>query len=115
MPLQSRAEQARPAGIPDNPLPGPFAVGGYAAMLRRELRARARVQLLGEIVNLRPGRTQMYFELRDAGGAVPCAAWLNDWEKMLSVTGQTPAEGMQVVVAGGCDYYPGSASASPAF
>ena len=115
MPLQSRADEARPAGIPDNPLPGPYAVGSYAAMLRRELRARARVQLLGELVNLRPGRTQMYFELRDAAGAVPCSAWLNDWEKMLAANGQTPAEGMQVVVAGGCDYYPGSASASPAF
>ncbi len=26
-----------------------------------------------------------------------------------------PAEGMQVVVAGGCDYYPGSATSSPGF
>ena len=28
---------------------------------------------------------------------------------------QAPAEGMQVVVAGGCDYYPGSATSSPGF
>ncbi len=34
---------------------------------------------------------------------------------MLAASGQTPAEGMQVVVAGGCDYYTGSATASPAF
>ncbi len=34
---------------------------------------------------------------------------------MLERTGETPAEGMQVVVAGGCDYYPGSATSSPGF
>jgi exodeoxyribonuclease VII large subunit len=115
MSLQSSPGEARPTGIPDSPLPGPFGVGRYAAKLREELRSFARVQLIGELVNLRAGRTQMYFELRDAAGAIPCSAWLNDWEKMLAASGQTPAEGMQVVVAGGCDYYTGSATASPAF
>ncbi len=103
------------SGIPDNDLRGPFAVGRYAAKLREKLRSFERVQLIGELVNLRVARTRVYFELRDAAGAVPCAAWLSDWERTLAASGQTPAEGMQVVVAGGCDYYPGSATSSPAF
>jgi exodeoxyribonuclease VII large subunit len=57
----------------------------------------------------------VYFELRDAHGAIPCAAWRGDWEAMSRRAGTTVREGMQVVVAGGCDYYPGSASASPSF
>jgi exodeoxyribonuclease VII large subunit len=103
------------SGIPDSELPGPFAVGRYASRLREQLRSFKNVQLLGELVNLRVARSSVYFELRDAGGAVPCAAWLSDWEGMLAASGQTPLEGMQVVVAGGCDYYPGSATSSPSF
>src|SRR3954452_83731 len=93
-------------GIPDSSLAGPFAVGEYAAALRSKLRSFARVQLMGELVNLRSARARVYFELRDAGGAMPCSAWREDWEKMIA-RGGAPAEGMQVVVAGGCDYYPG--------
>ena len=103
-----------PAGIPDSALPGPFPVGEYAAALRGRLRSFARVQLMGELVNLRPSRARVYFELRDAGGAIPCAAWRGDWDAMVARAG-APAEGMQVVVAGGCDYYPGSATSSPGF
>jgi exodeoxyribonuclease VII large subunit len=102
------------AGIPDSALAGPFAVGEYAAALRSRLRSFARVQLMGELVNLRPSRARVYFELRDATGAIPCAAWRQDWEAMVARVGE-PAEGMQVVVAGGCDYYPGSTTSSPAF
>ena len=40
--------------------------------------------------------------------------WRNDWERLGAVA-QTLADGAQVIVEGGCDYYPGSASASPAF
>ncbi|HEX7610367.1 MAG TPA: exodeoxyribonuclease VII large subunit [Solirubrobacteraceae bacterium] len=103
------------AGIPGNELPGPFPVGEYAAALRGQLRSFARVQIMGELVNLRPSRARVYFELRDATGAIPCAAWRGDWEAMLARAGGAPAEGMQVVVAGGCDYYPGSATSSPGF
>lgn len=103
-----------PAGIPGSALAGPFAVGEYAEALREKLRSLTRVQLVGEIVNLRSARARVYFELRDATGAVPCAAWLRDWETMLARTGEVK-EGMQVVVAGGCDYYPGSATSSPGF
>jgi exodeoxyribonuclease VII large subunit len=139
-PPQARSDlaPAQPsAGIPECGLAGPFAVGEYAAALRGRLRSFARVQLIGELVNLRPSRTRVYFELRDATGAMPCAVWRDDWEAMLarsalaagaSGASQTTApgieggasagdvaEGMQVVVAGGCDYYPGSATSSPAF
>ncbi|MEA2335769.1 MAG: exodeoxyribonuclease large subunit [Solirubrobacteraceae bacterium] len=103
------------ASIPDSSLAGPFAVGEYAAALRDKLRSFARVQVVGELVNLRPSRARVYFELRDAGGALSCAAWRDDWEAMLARAGTAPSEGMQVVVAGGCDYYPGSATSSPGF
>ncbi len=103
------------AGIPDSALPGPFPVGEYAGALRSKLRSLARVQLVGELVNLRPSRARVYFELRDSTGAIPCAAWLGDWEGMIARAGGPPAEGMQIVVAGGCDYYPGSATSSPGF
>jgi exodeoxyribonuclease VII large subunit len=103
-----------PAGIPGSALKGPYAVGEYAQALRDKLRSFAHVQLVGELVNLRQARARVYFELRDAGGALPCAAWLRDWELMLTRAGEIH-EGMQVVVAGGCDYYPGSATSSPGF
>ncbi len=105
------------AGIPGSDLSGPYDVGEYARALRARLRAFAHVQLMGELVNLRPSRARVYFELRDATGAIPCAVWLTDWESILARAGVggAPIEGMQVVVAGGCDFYPGSATSSPGF
>jgi exodeoxyribonuclease VII large subunit len=105
----------RREGIPESTLPGPFEVGRYAARLQQRLRALARVQLIGELVNFRAARARVYFELRDADGAIPCSAWRNDWEQMLARCASPPAEGVQVIVAGGCDYYPGSATSSPSF
>ena len=70
---------------------------------------------MGELVNLRPSRARVYFELRDANGALPCSAWRGEWDAMSARAGVIPSDGMQIVVAGGCDYYPGSASASPGF
>ncbi len=102
-------------GIPESDLAGPFPVGEYAAALRSKLRSFARVQVVGELVNLRPSRARVYFELRDAGGALPCAAWRADWEAIVARAGGEPSEGVQVVIAGGCDYYPGSATSSPGF
>jgi exodeoxyribonuclease VII large subunit len=102
-------------GIPGSDLPGPYGVGEYASALRTQLRSFARVQLVGELVNLRPSRARVYFELRDASGAIPCAVWLTDWEAILARTGAAPVEGMQVVVAGGCDFYPGNSTSSPGF
>ncbi len=103
-----------PAGIPGSALAGPFPVGEYAEALRAKLRSLTRVQLVGEVVNLRPARARVYFELRDSAGAVPCAVWQRDWETMVARAGEV-TEGVQVVVAGGCDYYPGSATSSPGF
>ena len=103
------------AGIPDSPLPGPYPVGEYSAALRSRLRQFARVQVMGELVNLRPSRARVYFALRDANGALPCSAWRGEWDAMSARAGVIPSDGMQIVVAGGCDYYPGSASASPGF
>jgi exodeoxyribonuclease VII large subunit len=104
------------ARIPGSRLAGPFPVGEYASALRAKLRSFARVQLVGELVNLRAARARVYFELRDAAGAISCAAWREDWEAILRRAGdRPPAEGVQVVVAGGCDYYPGSATSSPGF
>jgi exodeoxyribonuclease VII large subunit len=115
--MATRSTPVRPAdaGIPGSGLPGPYPVGEYAGALRTRLRAFARVQLVGELVNLRPSRARMYFELRDASGAIPCAAWREDWDAIAARAGGAPAEGMQVVVAGGCDYYPGSSTSSPGF
>src|SRR5260370_3954648 len=109
------ADGALAPAIRGSELPGPYGVGEYAAALRRKLRAFARVQVVGELVTLRAARARVYFELRDAQGAIPCAVWRADWDTIVARAGAAPQEGMQVVVAGGCDYYPGSATASPSF
>jgi exodeoxyribonuclease VII large subunit len=59
----------------------------------------------------------VYFELRDADGAVPCAMWREDFDAMMGSGAPVGAvaDGAQVVVAGGPDYYPGSRTSSPAF
>ena len=108
------AEQARPEGVTGSGFPGPFPVGSYAALLRDELRKRARVQLFGEVFNVSVGRVRVYFELRDGEGAVPCAMWRDAFDGLGLPVG-TLVDGAQVVVAGGPDYYPGSRTASPSF
>jgi exodeoxyribonuclease VII large subunit len=95
----------------DSRFPGPFPVGSYAAQLRDRLQQFARVQLVGEVWGVRESRVRVYFELRDARGALPCSMWRDDFERL----GVTLADGMRVVAGGGCDYYPGSAASSPAF
>ncbi len=112
--MSADEQRAAPAGIPGSELPGPYAVGEYAEALRGRLRAFARVQIVGELVNLRVARARVYFELRDANGALPCSAWRNEWERALVHSGPL-SDGMQIVVAGGCDYYAGSATSSPGF
>jgi exodeoxyribonuclease VII large subunit len=107
-------QQARPEGIAGSALPGPFSVGRYAADLREYLRARARVQLFGEVWNLRLSKTKLYFELRDVAGALPCSMWRNDFEALRLGEGAL-VDGAQVVVGGGLDYYTGSKTSSPSF
>src|SRR3954467_13489105 len=94
-------------GIPGVELSGPWPVGAYAAKLRDELRKRARVQLFGEVWGFKTSRARAYFQSPDAEGAVPCAMWLSDLAK-LGVADGALADGAQVVVGGGPDYYPGS-------
>jgi exodeoxyribonuclease VII large subunit len=95
-------------------LPGPFPVGRYARKLEEEMRRRARVSLIGEVTGLGRSKAQAYFELRDNEGAVPCAIWLNELEK-LDLPERGLRDGAEVVIGGGPDYYRGGAQASPSF
>ena len=97
--------------IPDSELPGPYPVGSYAERLKRRLQEFAHVQLVGEVWGFRVARARVYFELRDARGALPCSMWRNEFEAL----GVPLADGLRVVVGGGCDYYPGSSTSSPSF
>ncbi|HEX4753887.1 MAG TPA: exodeoxyribonuclease VII large subunit [Solirubrobacterales bacterium] len=104
-------------GAPARPgpdLPGPFAVGRYAKVLQEEMRKRARVLLIGEVTGVGRSKVQVYFELRDGDGAVPCQIWLNDLERAGLPEGAL-RDGVEVVIAGGPDYYPGGGAASPSF
>ncbi len=92
-------------------LPGPFPVGSYTAQLKRRLQEFARVQLEGEVWGFRLSRARVYFELRDARGALPCSMWRDDFDRL----GLSLVDGMRIIVGGGCDYYPGSAASSPSF
>src|SRR5579884_3876767 len=95
----------------ESELPGPYEVGSYAARLKQKLLEFARVQLVGEVWGFRFSRARVYFELRDARGALPCSMWRTDFE----ATAVPLSDGLRVVVGGGCDYYAGSATSSPAF
>jgi exodeoxyribonuclease VII large subunit len=97
--------------IPDSDFPGPYPVGSYAAQLKRRLQEFAHVQLVGEVWGFRGSRARVYFELRDARGALPCSMWRSDFDAL----GVTLADGLRIVVGGGCDYYPGSSTSSPSF
>jgi exodeoxyribonuclease VII large subunit len=101
----------RPDGIPGSHLTGPWPVGQYADRLRERLRGFSRVQVFGEVFNLRAGRARVWFELRDERGALPCSMWRRDFDALSAPL----ADGHRVVAAGGCDYYPGSRAASPSF
>ena len=95
--------------------PGPFAVGRYAAGLRERLREFAHVCVLGEASGVRFGRgPNVYFELRDADGGLPCAMWRDDFERS-GLSEEDFRDGVEVVAAGGCDYYAGGPTASPRF
>ncbi len=107
----SGARPTRPTGLEGSALKGPFPVGEYAAALRGRLRALARVQVFGEVSNLGLRPKAVYFELRDLNGALPCSMWRSDYDRL----GVELANGVQVVLGGGCDYYPGSATSSPSF
>ncbi len=94
---------------------GPHPVGRYAAALREKLRTFAGVCLIGEVSGARLGRgPNVYFELRDPDGAVPCAMWRDEFDR-LGLRADDFRDGIEVVAAGSCDYYVGGPSASPRF
>jgi exodeoxyribonuclease VII large subunit len=95
-------------------LPGPFPVGRYARKLEEEMKKRARVQLMGEVTGVGRSKKQAFFELRDREGAVPCTMWLDDYERAKLPEGAL-RDGVELVVAGGPDYYRGGSQASPSF
>src|SRR5205814_1114928 len=112
---QTLSEQLRTEGIEGVDFKGPYAVGAYAKFLQGRMREVARVQVFGEVFNMRRGRgAKVYFELRDGDGALPCSMWRTDFEK-LGAAADTIVDGAQIVVAGGPDYYPGSRTSSPSF
>ena len=104
-------EHAVTEAIPDSDFPGPYPVGSYAAQLKRRLQEFAHVQLVGEVWSFRGSRARVYFELRDARGALPCSMWRSDFDAL----DVTLSDGLRIVVGGGCDYYPGSSTSSPSF
>ncbi|MFL5827316.1 MAG: exodeoxyribonuclease VII large subunit [Thermoleophilaceae bacterium] len=100
-------------GIPG--FPGPYPVGRYAEALRERVREFASVSVIGELTGVRAGRgANVYFELRDGQGALPCAMWRDDFDR-LGLRPEDFRDGVEVVAAGGCDYYPGGPHASPSF
>src|SRR5437764_1305773 len=108
----ARIGDAPASGIPG--FHGPFEVGRYAHALREQLRGFARVALIGEVAGAKFAGANLYFELRDRDGALPCAMWRNDFEKS-GVPAEHLRDGAQLIAAGGCDFYPGSATSSPSF
>jgi exodeoxyribonuclease VII large subunit len=78
------------------------------------MKKRARVQLLGEVTGVGRSKKQVFFELRDREGAVPCTMWLDDLDKAKLPEGAL-RDGVELVIAGGPDYYRGGSQASPSF
>ena len=105
---------AAPEPSLDPELPGPFPVGRYADGLKDYLRGRPKVLVTGELTGFKRSRVQAFFELRDSQGALPCSIWNSDLDR-LGLDPQLLADGAEVVIGGGLDYYPGSANASPSF
>ncbi len=111
LPIETSEAPLAP-GEPD--LPGPFPAGQWAGGFRNFLRGRPRVRLIGEVVNFSSSAKASYFDLRDEGGAVPCSIWSSDLNKLDLAEG-TLKDGVEMVVAGGPDYFPGSERSSPSF
>ena len=103
------------AGTPQSPAaPEATPVGDYANRLKSEFNRMDRVMITGELADVRRTRVQVYFQLRDSRGGVPCAMWKNDFDK-LGLPEGSMKDGAQVIVRGGPDYYAGGPNASPAF
>ncbi len=100
-------------GEPD--LPGPYPVGKWASGFRGFLRGRPRVRIVGEVINYRGSSGKAsYFDLRDGDGAVPCSIWSTDLKKLDLPEGALK-DGVEMVAAGGPEYFPGSERSKPSF
>src|SRR3954468_21712425 len=110
---QASTAPERVAGVPG--YPGPFAVGRYAGRLRDRLREFAPVCVMGEVTGARIGRgPNVYFELRDSDGALPCAMWRDDFERC-GLGADELRDGVAVGAGGRSDCSPGSATSPPRF
>ena len=109
--VQAAADESKPDSFG---LSGPHAVGRYATGLRDHFRQRPRLALLGEVTGLTIRAKAVYFELRDAEGAVRCSMWRGDFDAQEIPEGAL-RDGSEVVIGGGPEYYPGSGTASPSF
>src|SRR4051812_1127545 len=110
---QPSTQVAERVGVPG--YPGPFAVGRYAGKLRDRMRQFAPVCVIGEVTGVRIGRgPNVYFELRDADGALPGAMWRTDFDRA-GLAEDELRDGAELGAAGHCDFYPGSATPSPRF
>ena len=109
------AEQLRPEGLAGSVLPGPFPVGSYAgAAARGAAQARPRPALRRGLQRRRRAHARVLraarrrrARCRARCGATPSTA--------SGCREGALADGAQVVVAGGPDYYPGSRTSSPSF
>ncbi|HWI22272.1 MAG TPA: exodeoxyribonuclease VII large subunit [Baekduia sp.] len=107
-------ERLAPEGIAGLDFKGPYSVGRYAAFLRERFREIARVQIHGEVWNVRSSKAKVYFELRDGDGALQCSMWRDAFDE-LNLPNDALVDGAQVVVGGGPDFYPGSRTAASSF
>ena len=111
----SDAAAQRPDGIDGSALPGPFPVGVWAKGFQEFLRERPRVQLFGEVWNLQAlAREGLLRAARRRRRRCRARSGATGSTRSACPTGAL-ADGAQVVVAGGPDYYPGSRTASPGF
>jgi exodeoxyribonuclease VII large subunit len=107
-------EEGRAADEVKGRVEAPIPVGDYARKLVSSLRAMDRVEVTGELADVRRTRVQTYFQMRDERGGVPCAIWNNELDA-LGLPPECMRDGAAVVALGGPDYYPGGKNASPGF
>lgn len=100
-----------PVGSPTKPA---LPVGEYAVRLKGQLQKMDRVEVVGELADVRRTKVQTYFQMRDERGGVPCAIWNNELDA-LGLPEGCLTDGAAVVACGGPDYYPGGKNASPGF
>lgn len=110
-PAPETGRQELPGDASEKPA---LPVGEYANRLKRELQTMDRVDVTGELADVRRTRVQTYFQMRDERGGVPCAIWNNELDA-LALPDECLRDGAAVVARGGPDYYPGGKNASPGF